>query len=137
VNHWGQKSGDIGVIARDPEGLPIGAAWLRLGNDEAKLRVADQSVPELATGVLREARGRGIGTEMMQSLIRLAAPRYPQITLSVRAENPARYFYYRLGFVEISRMTNRVGGDSIVMILDLQHANDAGSGAPSRREPHG
>jgi GNAT superfamily N-acetyltransferase len=122
VNDWGRKSGDVGVIARDPEGLPLGAAWLRLSHDESRLRVADQSVPELATGVLPQARGRGIGTGMMQSLIQLAAPRHTQITLSVRAENPARHFYSRLGFVEISRMTNRVGGDSIVMILDLRKA---------------
>jgi GNAT superfamily N-acetyltransferase len=122
VDDWGKKAGDVGVIARDAGGLPLGAAWLRLSHDATKLRVADQSVPELATGVLPHARGSGVGTGMMQSLIQLAAPRYPQITLSVRAENPARHFYARLGFVEMSRMTNRVGGDSIVMILDLRKA---------------
>jgi GNAT superfamily N-acetyltransferase len=122
VNDWGHQSGDIGIIARDPGGLPIGAAWLRLSHDEAEWRVADQSVPELATAVLPHARGRGVGTRMMQALIKLAAQWHRQITLSVRAGNPARHFYSRLGFVEISRMTNRVGGESIVMILDLPKA---------------
>lgn len=122
VNDWGQQSGDVGVIARDPEGLPIGAAWLRVSHVEAEWRVADQSVPELATAVLPHARGRGVGTRMMQALIQRAAPWHQQITLSVRAENPARRFYARHGFFEAFEMKNRVGGDSIVMILDLPKA---------------
>jgi GNAT superfamily N-acetyltransferase len=119
VVDWGTKAGDVGVIARDLLGRAIGAAWLRLSHKEDKLRVADQSIPELATAVLPHARGRGVGTGMMQSLIGLAAPTHRQIALSVRIENPAHRFYSRLGFVEVSRMKNRVGGDSIVMILDL------------------
>jgi GNAT superfamily N-acetyltransferase len=123
VNDWGQQSGDVGVIARDHGGLPSGAAWLRLSHEEAELRVADQSVPELATAVLPHARGRGVGTRMMQALIQLAAPWHQRITLSVRVENPARRFYTRLGFVEASTMKNRIGGDSIVMILNLRKAS--------------
>ncbi len=85
--------------------------------------MADQATPELATAVLPQARGQGIGTAMMQELIRRAAPTYRQITLSVRRENPALRFYKRLGFTEIATMKNRVGGDSIVMVLELHQAS--------------
>jgi GNAT superfamily N-acetyltransferase len=122
VSDWGKRAGDVGVIARDPLGWAIGAAWLRLSLNEHRFRVADPSVPELATGVLPQARGHGVGTGMMQSLIDLAAPVHQRITLSVRAGNPARRFYTRLGFVEVSRMENRVGGESVVMILDLRQS---------------
>lgn len=123
VNGWGTMAGDVGVIARDGPGRPIGAAWLRLSQSEDTWRVADQATPELATAVLPDQRGRGVGTAMMRSLIALAARTHEKITLSVRVENPARRFYARLGFVELSTMKNRVGGDSIVMILDLHKAN--------------
>ncbi len=119
VDGWGTQAGDLGVIARDAGGRAIGAAWLRLSHRATPGRVAEPSVPELATGVLPEARGRGVGTRLLQSLIVLAAPTHRRIRLSVRAENPARRFYGRLGFVEESRMTNRVGGESLVMTLEL------------------
>jgi GNAT superfamily N-acetyltransferase len=122
VSDWGKRAGDVGVIARDSHGCAIGAAWLRLCHSEHRFRVADPSVPELATAVLPQARGRAVGTGMMQSLIDLAAPAHQRITLSVRAGNPARRFYARLGFIEVSRMQNRVGGESIVMILDLRQS---------------
>lgn len=121
VDGWGSQAGDLGVIAREAGGRAIGAAWLRLGPEATPGRVAEPSVPELAAGVDPEARGRGVGTQLLQSLVVLAAPTYRRIRLSVRAENPARRFYGRLGFQEVSRITNRVAGESIVMALELPH----------------
>jgi ribosomal protein S18 acetylase RimI-like enzyme len=59
---------------------------------------------------------------MMKHLTELARPSYPRIILSVREENPAVLFYSKLGFREVSRMENRVGGSSLVMTMDLAHA---------------
>jgi ribosomal protein S18 acetylase RimI-like enzyme len=123
VHHWGRMAGDLGVIARHGSGRALGAAWLRLSHGGSTWRVADQATPELATAVLPQARCQGIGTAMMHELIRLAAQSYRQITLSVRRKNPALRFYKRLGFAELSTMKNRVGGDSIVMALELQQAS--------------
>jgi ribosomal protein S18 acetylase RimI-like enzyme len=49
-------------------------------------------------------------------------PCFSSIVLSVRRENPAVLFYSKLGFREVSRIKNRVGGDSLVMTLDLVQA---------------
>jgi ribosomal protein S18 acetylase RimI-like enzyme len=59
---------------------------------------------------------------MIKHLIELASPCYPRIILSVREENPAVLFYSKLGFREVSRMENRVGGSSLIMTMDLAHA---------------
>jgi ribosomal protein S18 acetylase RimI-like enzyme len=119
VEHWGRRAGDLGVVAHDRQSRPVGAAWLRLGHHDHPQQVGDGSLPELATGVVPKARGQGVGTAMLRHLIELAAPLHPRILLSVRMENPARGFYERLGFTAVAPMTNRVGGDSLVMALDL------------------
>ena len=95
------------------------SAWLRLGAGGHSFNLGDPVTPELATAVLPEARGRGVGTLMMKRLILLASPRYPAIVLSVREANRASEFYRRLGFRETGRMKNRVGGNSLVMELQL------------------
>ncbi len=142
VEGWGRQAGDLGVIAREAGGRAIGAAWLRLSHEATPGRVAEPSVPELAAAVHPEARGRGVGTHLLQALIVLAAPTYRRIRLSVRTENPARRFYGRLGFVEESRITNRVGGESIVMTLELPHplappvSSAPSPAAGSDRGPH-
>ena len=40
----------------------------------------------------------------------------------VRANNPARRLYERVGFVTVAEITNRVGGASFVTTLDLRLA---------------
>jgi ribosomal protein S18 acetylase RimI-like enzyme len=119
VEHWDRRAGDLGVVAQDRRSRPLGAAWLRLVHHGHPLQVGEGSLPELATGVVPEARGQGVGTAMLRHLIELAAPLHRRILLSVRLENPARRFYERLGFAPVAPMTNRVGGESLVMALDL------------------
>ncbi|MCB1954567.1 MAG: GNAT family N-acetyltransferase [Rhodocyclaceae bacterium] len=120
VAEWGSRPGDLGVVARDGDGRNLGAAWLRLGGGGSAFKLSDSTVPELATAVVPDARGTGVGTAMMRRLIADAVPLFGQMVLSVRAENPASRFYQRLGFTETTRMTNRVGGDSLVMALRLR-----------------
>lgn len=122
VSEWGTKRGDLGVIARDGFGEAIGAAWLRLGGAQGSYKLGDQQVPELATAVIPRARRRGVGSVLMRNLIESARLYYPRIVLSVRQENAAVLFYSRLGFREVSRMKNRVGGESLVMALDFGQA---------------
>jgi ribosomal protein S18 acetylase RimI-like enzyme len=122
VSGWGARKGDLGVIARDGIGEVLGAVWLRLGGADGPLNLGDKHVPELATAVVPRARWRGVGTAMIKHLIELASPCYPRIILSVREENPAVLFYSKLGFREVSRMENRVGGSSLIMTMDLAHA---------------
>jgi ribosomal protein S18 acetylase RimI-like enzyme len=119
VAGWGSRPGDLGVVAREPSGEPIGAAWLRLGTGGGPFKLSDDETPELATAVTPHARGRGVGSLLMKTLIEAARPHFPRLVLSVREENPAARFYARLGFRELARMKNRVGGDSLVMSLEL------------------
>jgi ribosomal protein S18 acetylase RimI-like enzyme len=119
VQGWG-RGGDLGVIALDPSGQPIGAAWAR------RLPGASQgdSAPhghsaELAIAVLPAYASQGIGTRLLMALLEAARGVYPAIVLSVRADNPARRLYERMGFVVVDEIVNRVGGRSLVMRIDL------------------
>jgi ribosomal protein S18 acetylase RimI-like enzyme len=119
VEHWGRRSGDLGVVALRNGVAPVGAAWIRLGASASPFKVGDAEVPELATAVLPSERGQGVGSAMLGRLVELAHGRYPSIMLSVREANPAVRFYERLGFLVERSIQNRVGGTSLVMRLDL------------------
>jgi ribosomal protein S18 acetylase RimI-like enzyme len=97
VDRFG-RAGDLGVIALDGS-EPIGAAWLRLltGRD-AGYGYVDDETPELTVAVAPEWRGRGIGTRLVDELLRTAADEYPAVCLSCDADNPALHLYERLGF---------------------------------------
>ncbi len=119
VTDWGQAD-DLGVIATTNEGIPIGAAWVRLGvahMDDTAHVAADE--PELAIAALPAYRNQGLGAQMLASLRNEAAGHYPAITLNVREDNPAVRLYKRAGFVTVNEMVNRVGGRSLVMRLPL------------------
>jgi ribosomal protein S18 acetylase RimI-like enzyme len=51
-------------------------------------------------------------------LLAAAEPRFPALSLSVRADNPARRLYERFGFVAVDGLdhTNRAGGTSLTMV---------------------
>lgn len=111
---WG-RGHDIGWIAEDgASGEPLGAAWLRRWqNGEQGYGFYREEYPELTIALLPEARGRGIGTALMEQLIHSAREHhYPGISLSVARENPARHLYQRLGFKEVGD-----DGHSVVMAL--------------------
>ncbi|MCW5850721.1 MAG: GNAT family N-acetyltransferase [Anaerolineae bacterium] len=121
VQGWG-LDGDLGLAAVDTvSGRPVGAAWVRLlTGPQRSYDVVDDTVPELAIAVRPEYIGLGIGTRLLAALLGAARPVYPSIVLSVRDDNPARRIYERHGFVVVDRITNRVGGQSLVMVVTLQ-----------------
>lgn len=100
-----------GVIAETRAGVAVGACWLRLlQRENAGYGYLAEDIPELSVAVLPEYRNRGIGSALLDHLIRAAEPRFRGISLSVSITNPARRLYARKGFVEIS-----TSGDSILM----------------------
>lgn len=113
---WG-RPGDVGVVAEDDEGAPLGAAWLRCTTADAPGwgRVADD-VPELSLGVLAGARGAGVGSAVLDACLTAArADGARAVSLSVEDGNDAaRGMYERRGF----RVVGRVDG-SDTMLLDL------------------
>jgi ribosomal protein S18 acetylase RimI-like enzyme len=115
VAGWGRdellSSGDLGFVA-EADARPIGAAWLRLlAGDEPGYGYVDDETPELSMAVLPGYRGRGVGGQLLTRLLTQAARRYPAVSLSVAADNPARRLYERHGFVVVKR-----SGNSLTML---------------------
>jgi GNAT superfamily N-acetyltransferase len=54
-------------------------------------------IPELGIAVLREHRGRGIGSALLQQLLEIAALSHEAVSLSVSRDNPARRLSERIG----------------------------------------
>ena len=122
VEGWGRPS-DLGVIAvrqAEPAAGEVGAAWVRLlAGAQAGYGHVDDDTPELAIAVRPGGRARGAGRLLLEGVLAAARPRFPGVSLSVRADNPARRLYERAGFrpVEAGEVVNRVGGTSVTMVL--------------------
>ena len=66
------RPGDGGVVAVTADGARLGAAWYRLFSaEEPGWGYIAVDVPELAMGVVAEARGRGIGGALLDALLAL------------------------------------------------------------------
>ncbi len=131
VEGWGRE-GDLGFVAvASGGGEPVGAAWLRLMRGEnAGYGYVDDGTPELAIAIRPEMRGAGIGARLLARLLEAAKDRrHRAVSLSVWADNPALRLYGRMGFeaVEGSERTNRTGGSSVTMKLDLNGTPVPGS----------
>ena len=121
LDGWG-RPGDVGVVAEDGDGTPLGAAWYRLfgAADRGDGVMAMRDVPELAIAVAPAHRGRGIGGELLTSLARRAADAgFARLMLSVDPRNaPALRLYERAGFVHVET-GDAARGTSLIMELVL------------------
>ena len=78
----------------------VGAVWVRIMPDYGHI---DNETPSLAISLLPEFRGSGIGTALMQTMLRtLREAGYRQVSLSVQKANAAYRLYKRLGFAVLS-----------------------------------
>lgn len=59
---WG-RVGDFGCVA-ESNTVAMGAAWLRLWEEEKGFGHVSDAIPELAIAVLPDYRGQGIGTQL-------------------------------------------------------------------------
>jgi ribosomal protein S18 acetylase RimI-like enzyme len=114
-----QRPTDFGVIAlRDTRA--VGAAWARFFPIEMERFYFDDRTFDMTIGVHAEARGLGVGERLVRALIAEAAQRGVRLSLNVRALNPARRLYERLGFEYVTGQLaiNRTGGISLGMVHD-------------------
>jgi ribosomal protein S18 acetylase RimI-like enzyme len=122
VEGWGRPS-DLGVVAVDHgTGDRIGAAWLRLlRGDKKGFGYVDDDTPELAIAVVPAHRGRGVGEGLLAELLDAARGTFGAVSLSVRADNPARRLYERTGFrtVHNNDVGNEAGSTSVTMKIKL------------------
>ena len=122
VKAWG-RPGDTAVIAIDA-GFPVGAAWYRLfGQERPGYGFVDERTPELAIAVVPNARGKGIGSALLDALLSSArSAGYPAISLSVDRNNAgAIELYQRHGFSQVAE-----DADSLTMLasIDSTQANE-------------
>jgi ribosomal protein S18 acetylase RimI-like enzyme len=117
LTDWG-RPGDAGVICEE-DATPVGAAWYRLfPADDPGYGFVAADVPELSIAVAPGARGRGIGTQLLDALVDAArAAGHPAVSLSVEPENPARRLYERAGFLRID-----TDDGALTMALDLRRS---------------
>jgi GNAT superfamily N-acetyltransferase len=99
---WG-RAGDFGVLA-ERDGEVVGVAYCRLFTDEDHGHgYVDERTPELAIAVREDARGSGLGAQLLNELAALARTRgIEQLSLSVDTENPAARLYERVGYRDVS-----------------------------------
>lgn len=96
----------------------MGAAWLRYFPDtEPAYGFVRADIPELAIGVVAEARGRGVGRTLLRALADAARQRgIEHISLSVERANPAARLYLAEGYRVVDRREN---SDTMVFDLDV------------------
>jgi len=113
VEGWGRE-GDLGFIAVDAEGKPLGSITLRYysGRHRGFGYVRDD-VPELCMALAAVYRGQGIGTALMRALFDgMREKGIRQVSLSVDPGNRAAMsLYARFGFRQVGWV-----GTSITMV---------------------
>jgi [ribosomal protein S18]-alanine N-acetyltransferase len=112
---WG-KSGDTAIIVT-VDNNPIGAAWYRFWTQQnLSFGFVDKNTPELGIALKKEFRNKGIGTYLLNELLKYAKNQnIKHISLSVEPENYSRKLYQKLGFQRVA-----VNASSWTMVLDLK-----------------
>lgn len=115
VKAWGRE-GDSAVIAI-LDGFPVGAAWYRLfPSGHPGYGFVNEQTPELAIAVVPSARGKGVGSALLATLLdRARADGYTALSLSVDRFNAAAIaLYERHGFAAVEE-----GDDSVTMVASV------------------
>ncbi|MEO4055041.1 GNAT family N-acetyltransferase [Solibacillus sp. CAU 1738] len=103
--NWGRKGDQALVAVVDNKGIQLGAAWYRLFNSaEHGYGYVNDNTPELGIAIRKEARGKGVGTQLMHAIIAEAKKaNFEALSLSVDRDNTnAIYLYRKLGFVDFA-----------------------------------
>ena len=99
-------------IAAEDGGEVIGAVWTRIMNDYGHV---DDETPSLAISLLKEYRGLGIGTRLMDKMLALLREKeFKRASLSVQKANYAFQMYRKVGFKTIDEKP-----EEYIMVCDL------------------
>jgi ribosomal protein S18 acetylase RimI-like enzyme len=97
--HYGTYYADSEFALIECQGVLAGRLYLFRGQTD--VRVIDITL-------LAQARGRGIGGELLRAVQREAEAHGRTVSINVERQNPARRLYQRLGFVEDETESNGV-----------------------------
>ncbi|OBC10910.1 hypothetical protein A5784_36010 [Mycobacterium sp. 852013-50091_SCH5140682] len=99
----------IVILAVDSAGIDIGAVWA-FQHEPPLVRDADaQAMPEIAIAVSPSHRGAGVGSALLDELLRRASGRYAALSLNVHQRNPARHLYERKRFRSVGQGRGPLG----------------------------
>lgn len=116
VEGWGRE-GDLGYIAVNAEGEPLGSITLRyFSGDHRGFGYVRDDVPELGMALAAGYRGQGIGTALLRALFDgMKEKGIRQVSLSVDPGNQAAILLYaRFGFRQVGWVDT-----SITMIAEI------------------
>lgn len=112
VSGFGSKKDDLCLVA-EIDGRIIGAVWVRDMNDYGHI---GDGIPSFAISLYKEYRGNGIGTELMNQMLKeLKIKGYKKASLSVQKINYAAKMYQKLGFKIIDE-----NEEEYIMVHDLE-----------------
>ena len=98
VDGFGSRRGDCCLCAEE-NGRVIGAVWTRIIPGYGHV---DDGAPEFAISLLPDARGRGVGTQLMRAMLAELPKRgFMRATLAVQKDNHALKMYKNVGFTVI------------------------------------
>ncbi len=92
---FGSGNADYCFVAED-DGKVVGAVWTRIMDDYGHV---DMETPSFAISLIKEYRGKGIGTELMRKMLEhLKDQGFKQASLAVQKSNYAVRMYEKVGF---------------------------------------
>lgn len=99
------KPDDYCLVA-DIKGKVVGAVWARILSGEVKgFGNIDDQTPEFAISLYKEYRNIGIGTALMQDMLKLLKEQgYKRTSLAVQKDNYAVRMYQKVGFEIIKEL---------------------------------
>lgn len=95
IKDFGTDRNDTCLVAEYDKKI-VGACWTRIMNDYGHI---DNDTPSFAISLYEEYRGKGIGTKLMKTMLKLLKNKgYKKASLSVQKNNYAVKMYKNVGF---------------------------------------
>lgn len=111
IKNFGFCKDDNCVVAEYNDKI-VGACWTRIMNDYGHI---DNETPSFAISLYEEYRGKGIGTELIKSMLMLLKNKgYKRASLSVQKNNYAVKMYEKVGFKVVNE-----NDEEYIMLCEL------------------